>query len=493
MTALMTDTTEETLAAIAKAQTTGILESTGAYSYDLTGIVRQIPVVTPFRLRVARQASPNGNPFAVWRAYMNRNSSQPRPSPGFDAPGNEVLFAEQDFQAAYKPVALAGLVTQDSFDVAKGLYDPYAEATFQVLNQVLIGEDKTLIGGQSFPLAQPGTVTIANATTGGSIPQSTTGYIGVAVRTASGYFYGGQSQGRASVSSATPADSITTHVFTGSCAAVKGAVAYDWYYSTNGTNFFYYTTTTVANVTITSVITADNPLPTNLPLLHTAVPAGASFSTTADNGSGQPAELDGFLASLTADYTSTGQWATSGTGTPNPAIWTDGGGAALSLTGGSVTQISAMLLAIWNQVFCSPTAVMMNATQAQEIANLILSQPSAVTYLQTDEAGRVDTVAGGRVGYVVNVAAGGVTVPIEVHPHLPPGTIVFRTDRVPFPQANISAALEVRTLRDMSQFDYATSRVAGAGGGPCKEFEIRAVEAFVNRAPVAMGVLCNIS
>ena len=54
--------TEETLATIAKAQTTGILESTGIYSYDLSGLVTLIPVVTPFRDIVARTASPDGNP-----------------------------------------------------------------------------------------------------------------------------------------------------------------------------------------------------------------------------------------------------------------------------------------------------------------------------------------------------------------------------------------------------------------------------------------------
>ena len=194
MTATLQDTTEETLAAIAKAQTTGILESTGTYSYDLTGIVRLIPVVTPFRTKVARKQSPNGNPFAVWRAYMNKNASQARPSPGFDAAGAEVIFQEQDFQAAYKPIALAGLVTQDSFDVARGLYDPYAEATMQVLNQTLIGEDKTLIGGQSFALQRPATVTLSTATTGGSIAASAVTHVAVAARTASGYFYGGQSR-----------------------------------------------------------------------------------------------------------------------------------------------------------------------------------------------------------------------------------------------------------------------------------------------------------
>jgi hypothetical protein len=93
----------------------------------------------------------------------------------------------------------------------------------------------------------------------------------------------------------------------------------------------------------------------------------------------------------------------------------------------------------------------------------------------------------------VNTPAGGITVPIEVHTSLPPGTIIARTDRVPFPQANMSNTLEVRTLRDTTQFDYATGRVAGVvGGGPRKEFEIRSVEAFVNRIPAAMAVLSNV-
>ncbi|MBP5896436.1 hypothetical protein [Streptomyces scabiei] len=74
-----------------------------------------------------------------------------------------------------------------------------------------------------------------------------------------------------------------------------------------------------------------------------------------------------------------------------------------------------------------------------------------------------------------------------------PGTIIARTDRVPFPQANIQNVLEYRNLRDTDQFDYGVSRIAGvAGGGPRREFEIRSVGAFVNRAPVAMATLSNV-
>jgi hypothetical protein len=124
------------------------------------------------------------------------------------------------------------------------------------------------------------------------------------------------------------------------------------------------------------------------------------------------------------------------------------------------------------------------------VANLVLGSSSATTFLNTDASGRISVTAGGRVGEIVNAPAGGVTVPIEVHVSLPPGTIIARSDRVPFPQANISSVLEYRALRDTAQFDYGISRVANtAGGGPRREWEIRSVGSFVNRAPVAAGVL----
>jgi hypothetical protein len=492
------DQTEETLSAIAKAQTAGILESTGVYSYDLSDLVSLIPVVTPFRDRVARKVSTDGNPFAVWRALMNINASQPDLSMGFDFAANEVNFQEQDFQARYKPTGLAGIVTQDSVDMAKGYADPYAVATFQVLNQVLIGDDRKLLGAQSFALAQPGTVTAVTSTTGGSIAASTTNMVAVAARTGSGYYYGtGNSQGKAS-SAVTTTGSTST--ITASCAAVKGAVAYDWFYSSNsGTTWFYAGTTTVASFTFSATLAANAALPLTQPDLSTSWKGVANsvptVNTAADNGSANPNDYDGFLASCTGDWTNAGLFATSGTANANQAIFQDGGGAALALAGGSVAQIENQLfLPLWNSVKCSPTALMMNAAQAQEIANLILGGSSATTFLNTDASGRVSVTAGGRVGEIVNAPAGGVTVPIEVHVSIPPGTIIARSDRVPFPQSNISNVLEYRAVRDTAQFDYGVSRVANTlGGGPRKEFEIRSVGSFVNRAPVAQGILANIA
>jgi hypothetical protein len=115
-------------------------------------------------------------------------------------------------------------------------------------------------------------------------------------------------------------------------------------------------------------------------------------------------------------------------------------------------------------------------------------------FLNTDASGRISVTAGGRVGEIVNAPAGGVTVPIEVHVSLPPGTIIASSDRVPFPQANIASVLEYRCLRDTAQFDYGISRIAGTqGGGPRREFEIRSVGSFINRAPVAAATLSCVS
>jgi hypothetical protein len=490
--------TEETLSAITKAQTTGILENTGIYSYDLSGLVSLIPVVTPFRDIVSRTASPDGNPYAVWRAIMDLTNAQPDPSMGFDYAANEVNFLEQDFQARYKPTGFAGLVTQDAYDLAKGYADPYAVATFQVLNQILIADDRKLLGGQSFPLARPAAPTLTQSATGGTIG-SVTVHVGVAARTGSGYYYGsGNSRGNSASTTfaAGAANSVTAIV-----PFVRGALAYDWFYSADGTTWHYYTTTTTNTVKITKTITASQALPSSqtVPDMSSSWKGNANavptYNSAADNGSANPRDYDGFIASLTGDYNGAGQWVQPGTATPNPSIWNSLDGAALTLAGGSITEIENLLfLPLWQQVKTSPTAIMVNAVQAQQIANLVLGSSSATTFLNTDASGRISVTAGGRVGEIVNTPAGGVTVPIEVHTSLPPGTIMARTDRVPFPQANISSVLEYRSLRDTAQFDYGISRVANtAGGGPRKEFEIRSVGAFVNRAPVAMATLSNVA
>jgi hypothetical protein len=185
---------------------------------------------------------------------------------------------------------------------------------------------------------------------------------------------------------------------------------------------------------------------------------------------------------------------TPGTGTATGATFIDNGGNAPLLSGGGVDILDKLNDNIWSTLQLSPTAYMMNSLQGDEISKLILGSNSATTFLPpTDADARTNLAGGGFVGRYVNRAAGGVPVSIEIHPRVAPGTIIARTDRVPFPGSNIGSTFEVRCLYDTRRFDYAASYTASTiGGGPRYDFEIRSLESLINYAPPAQSVAANI-
>jgi len=430
-----------------------------------------------------RVGAKEGAEFATWRALLNVNNQQPNPAVAFDTAAGIVQVDEQDVQAKFRPIGMGYTVTQDAVDLAKGYADAKATMALNTLNQLMIGEDKLLIGAQSFALPVPGTPTVTPGATGGSIAASTAVDVRVAARTGSNYFYGGS--GIASAQGAGTTSTGATNSAVAFVTAVPGAVAYDWF-----VNGFYYTTTTVNTVTITSIPTANQALPTNLPDLSTVAPT----SVPTVDASANATEFDGFLASLSGNYASNGSLVTNGTGTPSGATFLSNDGATLTLSGGAIQQFDELFLSVWNNVRLSPDALMLNGQQAQDLATRVLGSPGAVTYLQTNAGDRNSATAGGRVGGVINKITG-KEVAIEVHPHLPSGTIIARTDTVPFPGSNIGKTLQIETLRDYSDFTYGSSRGAPgvAGGGPREDGEIRSIECFKNLAPVAMAVLSNVA
>jgi hypothetical protein len=380
---------------------------------------------------------------------------------------------------------MGGTVTQDAVDFAKSYADARAIATVNTLNQTMIGEDKGLLLGQRSALATPATPTVVAATTGGTIPLSTAVNVKVAARTGGNYFWGGSTIASAQ-GTVTTGGGTSTNSATASVAAVKGAVAYDWWVAG-----FYVTTTTVNSVLITAIPVANAANPPNLPDLFTTAPTVLPVADSSANA----ASLDGLYASLACDYSATGALVTPGTGTSSGAVWTSLNGATLTQSGPSIAEIDALLLGIYNNVRLSPDALMMNAQEATNIATKVLGNGSVVNFLQQPDLNTHGNItAGGFVGTYINKAAGGVPVKIEVHPHLVSGRIIARTDSLPFPGSNVGATCRVETLRDYSDFSYGAARVlATAGGGPREDFEIRSVEAFENYAPVSMGFISEIA
>lgn len=479
--------TAETLDAIKKAQTAGVTSGTGIFGVDLSGLISLIPVNTPFRDMLARTKPKMGAKHADWRALVNVNNTQPDPATAFDYASPVVNLSELDVTALYGKVGAGYTVTQDAIDLAGGYADAKSVAIFNALNQFKIGEDKKAIGGQNFALTTPGTPTVTQSDTGGSIAASTAVNVKVAARTGSNYFYGGSTIASAQGTVTTSTVAASTHSATATVTAVRGAVAYDWYVAG-----FYYTTTTVNKVTITSVPTANAATVPNLPGLYATAPTAVP---TAD-ASAKANDFNGILATLAGDYATGGATGlvTPGSGTSSGAYFKSLDGAGFTISGANVTELDNLNQSIYDSVQLSPDAYMVSSQQATELSAAILSSTASETFFQPNLAGRSEAVLGAFVGWYVNKAAGGTPIKIEVMPNLPPGTLIARTDRVPFPNSNISNVCEIRCLRDIADYEYAANRNPGqAGGGPRFDGETYANEVFINRAPVAMGVLQNIS
>lgn len=497
--------TKETLDMLQKSATSGILEATGAWGVDLSGFTALVPVNVPARNNTSafpRVIAGEGSPVALWRTWLNINASQPSGNVGMDYAGAMTKFQAQNVYAPYVPVAMAGRVTLDAVAVARNYVDALAQGELQTLNQLFIKQDMNIINSQGWALPAVGTVTLTQGT-GGSIPTSTNVYVAVAARSGANYFEGGSGTCTTANMTTTAASATVTATW----AAVQGAAAYDVYAGSSATTTaqWYVGTTTTTSFTVSAIPTAAASLP-NLALLSTLAPgSGVSpLSQPPVAGDGHPPAADtsyssnyynGVIASSLGDYGSNGP-VTPGTGTASSgATFIDFGNKAPSLSGGGIDVLDQVNDAIWASVQLSPTAYMVNSAQGDEISKQILSSDSATTFLPpTDSDARTNLAGGGFIGRYVNRAAGGVPVAIEVHPRVAPGTIIARTDRVPFPGSNIGTVFSVRCQYDTMRFDYAANYDPSTnGGGPRYDFEIRSMETLVNAAPVAQAVVANVA
>lgn len=476
--------TEETLEAVRKAQTAGVLGSTGIYGYDLSGIVSLVPVVTPWFERV-KSAQGDGATSANWRALVNVNNTQPNPFTGIDGGGSFVNISELDVLAKYMPVRLSGKVTQDAIALAKGYADAKAIAVTGTLMQWRIADNKALLGGQNFALPTIGATTLTAGTTGGTIGATKTVHVRVAARSPYNYYYGGS--GLASTDNTVVTSGGTTNTVTATVPAVRGAVAYDWFVAIGAGTVYYAGTTTVNKLVITAEPSAHASVPA-LPSLNTAAITAVPGSDTSYSANA----YNGLFATLAGDYGTNGL-VTYGSGAASGATFQSLDGAALTGSAQGITEIDNLLQSVWDVANVSPTALLMNAQCAKDIKAKVFGGGNAVTYLEPQGTGRAGAVAGGSVATYINGSAGGASIEMIVDPHMPNGSIVAVTERVPYPNSGFANTFERRTLRDVAEFDYGVSLAAGANGGPREEWDVSSLETFVNRAPVTCGVLSNIA
>jgi hypothetical protein len=498
--------TEETFEVI-KAATSGITVGTGIAGVIPPELISLVPVDTPFFNSTARRSAGStggrqGARFVFWETLLNVNNSQPDIGVPFDQAGQLVQIENQYVSSQFAPMSLGGTVSEDALATGQGLADVLAVDTLQTINQVLIGMDIHQLGAQNFPLPTIGTPSLSASGSGGSIAGGTTVYVMCAARSLVNYYRGGSGTASSGAGPSTASTGGSTNSVVASVAAVKGASAYDWYVGSSSGAEVYYTTTTVNTVTITSIPTTPQLVP-SLSGIFNAGQTGPAAVPTSD-ASYQSFWQNGLLPSILADYAAQPDQlgngltftnlTTPGGGTTQGAYYKSLDGAQLSVSGAALEQIDEMNRAIYDTYQLTPTRMLMGSQSITDIANALLDNPQAVTWLlPNDASGRARLVAGGAVAIYLNKTVNGKPIVLELQPHLPPGVIIAVVDEVPFPGSNVMNPIQVETLIDFWRFDYGASRNIGqANGGPRYDFEIRSLQAFECKAAPVMGVISNI-
>ncbi|MBX5477153.1 MAG: hypothetical protein IRZ18_08550 [Clostridia bacterium] len=444
--------------------------------------------MSPFRNSVPRKKAPVGSQAAHWKAIRRINAGRANPFIPFGQAGPKVQTEVLEFSAAYRPIALDDSVIMDAQMLAQGFEDLRATAGINLLYALMIEEDRLLLGGQPFALPKPAQPVLTANVTGGSIPASTTVHVRVRARTLENWFFGGGSELSDDATVQTGAGS--TNSVTATVDPVRGAVAYDWYVSGDGTTYFYAGTTTVESFNLEAVPTADAATP-SLPDL---APADTYQVAAQGDRSADPNAFAGLLATIAGDYLN-GTYVTPGKGEPSGGIWTSLKGAPLTADGGQIVEFSDIFVQLWDQVRLAPTKILVSGREAANIAKIVAKSGNgggaAYTIVQPTGTERASLIA----GYAVQEVLHPITrrpIPLEVMPHLPPGTAVIITEVLPYPNNAVANVFEVETQQEYQQLEYAMARQEGPGGGPRYDLEVRAIEVFKNYFPAGCAVITGI-
>ncbi len=467
----------------------------GIQGYDLEAPSKKLyPVLAPLRNSIARV----GGGFTVqatWKAITGINSTRVRAGVSEGQRGGQVQHTSAEYLAAYRGIGLEKSVTFEADYAAQGFEDVKALAVGQTLESLMIEEEMILLGGNtSQALGTTPVPTLAGSTTGGTLAATTWSVICVALGLQSYWdvagINNGQTGGAFDATTATLRASITrtnadgttdtfgagtaqksgsaTVVTTGATSsiastvtAVRGAVAYAWFWGAAGAERLG-AVTTINSVSITAATGGANQLASTLP--------AADNSTSA-------LEFDGLLT-IASKAALGGYYSALATGTA-------GVGTTLTGAGGRVVEIDAALATFFDKYRLQPDKIYLNFRQFQKITNLVLGATNPNVQFIVDPAATQNVVAGRNVGKYLSPITGEL-LDLVVHPNLPPGTILFRTTRAPAYLDGVSDLCRVRTRREYYQIEW-----------PLRtrkyEYGVYADEVLQHYFPPSMGVITNVA
>lgn len=453
--------------------------TTGLTFYDLeAGAKFLYPVLTPLRNEIPR-VSGRGGIQANWKAVTGINTSGIRIGVSGGNRGAVMAVSVADYAAAYKGIGIEDNVDFEAQYAGQGFEDIRALAAKVGLQALMLGEELLILGGNgTVPLGVTPTPSTSASTTGGSMTATTKSVICVAL-TLEGYvnasvaagiptqvtrtnadasvdtFGGGSAQKSVAASQPTTG---TTGSITATVAAVRGAVAYAWFWGAAGSEKLGAITTVNKLVATTDEGTGSQ--------LASALPAS-------DN-SANNLVFDGLL--------------TQAMKAGSNAYYRSLDGAGLTADGaGGIVEIDAALKSFWDNYKLTPDTVWLSSDAALTISQKILAGNANGAYRIVVNMEQGMMVGGVMVATYLNRFSmnGANVLKIRIHPNMPAGMLLFTSSALPYPVSGVGNVMQIRTRQEYYQIEW-----------PLRtrkyEYGVYADEVLQHYFPPSMGVIANI-
>ena len=469
-----------------------ISNATNLLWYDLRPVVQMLypfKELIPLISRLPRVSADGGNAYH-WKRITAVNVNNVSVGVSEGNRGGRIAIQEQDQQATYKTLGLESSATFEARLGGKNLIPQILGISVQsTLRSTMIGEEQTLVlGNASTPLGITPTPTLAAGGSTGSwggtvtvyvicVALSGLGQLGTTPYNAStgtggvpgqvikvnadgstDVFGGGSAQPSAEASVGSVG---ATQVVTATVTPVTGAVAYAWYVgTTSGAETLV--GVTAGNQAVFTKTGAGTAQPvTNLKV-------GGAYQDNSTNN----LLPDGVLSQIYGSVFGVGYTTTMYTNPNLPPVVDSGdtlafsqGGSlvytkksantGLTISGTNIEEFDVILQAAYDQYKVGFNRILMSSTDVAASMGNFFGQGAAAGFriLFDADAKTGKIVAGRRITSYLNKYFNN-TLDIELHPFVPPGTILFWSDRAPYELSGVTNILEAHVRQDYYQIEW---------------------------------------
>jgi hypothetical protein len=473
---------------LAKADT--VSQSTNLLWYDLKPVVQMLypyRELIPRIARLPRVAADGGNAYH-WKRITAINLNNVSSGVSEGNRGSRITINEQDMTAAFKTLGLESSVTFEARLGARNLRPEALGISVQsALRSLMINEEQILINGNAgmplgitpTPVPTAGAVTGLTGTFTGAVFISCVALAGLGFVGYTGYnsatglggvpgqvtkanadgtsdTVGGGSAAPSAIATVSPTG---TQCVTARVTTVPGASGgYAWYLGySNAPASMYLAGITPSNQAIFTTV----PPATSQPLSSLyvgGVPQDNSTNVLLPDGI-LPQINGAILGPDPGRFMATNPILPSGISVSRGGSLIYNlptGNTGLTVVGVNIAEFDALLRAAYDQYKIGFDLIMMSSVDMLDTFGAMLNQASAANVFRImfdadAETGRI--VAGRKVTSYHNKFFGN-TLDVEVHPNVPPGTIVFWSNKSPYELSGVANLLEARVRQDYYQIQW---------------------------------------